>query len=249
MPARKTYMPSTDAGIAAMLVGFDTNATANSNALATKYVITTAELNRIRQARYVWQWFIDTLGVARDWPQSITAKRDGMFSLPAAPAVPVPGGPTLPASPMYVSLTSPGGTPPIAALLEPGFFTFFAGIVARVKDSQIYEVADGELLGIEGAEIPPPDPSVAPVLTGDLFHSGHPELSCKKGVFQGYTVWMTRPGQPKRQICFSTGRRCTVTEPLPAPGTAEIWVFEAQYRYKDAPFGQISQPLELTVRG
>ena len=81
-------MPKTDPGVAAMLVKFDTNANANSGALATKYVITTAELNRIRQARYVWQWFIDTLGVARDWPQSITAKRDGMFSLPAAPAVP-----------------------------------------------------------------------------------------------------------------------------------------------------------------
>ena len=249
MPARQPYMPKTDAGIAALLVKFDTNATASSNALAAKYGITTAELNRIRQARYVWQWFLDSLAVGREWAQSFTAKRDGMISGAPAAAVAVPGGPTLPANPVYVSLTSPGGTPPVAALLEPGFFDFFSMIAARVKDSQIYEVADGDLLGIEGTEIPPPDPALVPVVTGDLFHSGQPELTCAKGVFQGYTVWLTRPAVPRRQIGFSTGRRYNVTEPLPAAGTAEVWIFEVQYRYKDAPFGQISQPLELTVRG
>ena len=109
-------------------------------------------------------------------------ERDEMISSPAA-AMAVPGGPTLPANPGYVSVTSPGGTPPVAAQLEPGFFDFFSGIVARIKDNQIYGMADGNLLGIEGAEIPPPDPAIVPVVTGDLFHSGQPELTCKKGVF------------------------------------------------------------------
>ena len=52
-----------------------------------------------------------------------------------------------------------------------------------------------------------------------------------------------------REQGFSTGRRYTVNEPLPAAGTAEVWIFEVQYRLNNAPFGQISQPLELTVRG
>ena len=121
--------------------------------------------------------------------------------------------------------------------------------MSRIKDNPIYEVADGVLLGIEGTEIPLPLPSIVPVVTGDLFHSGHPELTCKKGVFQGYNVWLTRPGQARRQIGFSTSRRYTVTEPLPAQGTAEVWIFEVQYQYQNAPFGQVSQPLELTVRG
>ncbi len=242
-------MPKTDAGIAAMLVKFDTNATANGNNLATKYNITTTELNRIRQARYVWQWFLDSLAVGREWAQSFTAKRDGMISGTPAAAVPVPGAPTLPALPGYTPVTSPSGSPPINALLEAGFFDFFSGIVARVKDNQIYEVADGDLLGIEGAEISPPDQGIVPLLTGDLFHSGYPELTCRKGPFQGYTVWLTRPAQARRQIGFSTSRRYNVVEPLPASGTAEVWTFEVQYRFKDAPFGQISQPLELTVRG
>ena len=31
--------------------------------------------------------------------------------------------------------------------------------------------------------------------------------------------------------------------------TAEVWIFEVQYQYQNAPFGQFSQPLLLTVRG
>ena len=73
LAAKQPFMPPNDAGVAALLVKFDTNITASSNALATKYGITTTELNRIRQARYVWQWFLDALGVAREWAQSLTA--------------------------------------------------------------------------------------------------------------------------------------------------------------------------------
>jgi hypothetical protein len=111
-------------------------------------------------------------------------------------------------------------------------------------------VADGQLLGIEGAEVTPPNPATTtPYLTGEIFTSGRPELSCKKGVFHGFLVWLTRPGETKKEIGFSTGRRFNMTEPLPAPGTAEVWIFEVQYRYQDLPFGHVSQPLSLTVRG
>ena len=48
---------------------------------------------------------------------------------------------------------------------------------------------------------------------------------------------------------LTTTRRFVVEEPLPAPGTAEVWVFEVQYRYGNKPFDQISQPINLTVRG
>ena len=62
-------------------------------------------------------------------------------------------------------------------------------------------------------------------------------------------MWLTRPGAAKRLLGFSLSRRYKVTEPLPAAGTAEVWTFEVQYHYQNAPFGQISQPLQLTVRG
>lgn len=226
-------MPQTADGVAAMLVAFDTNAPA----YATKYLLTAPELARVTSARQSWQWFLDALEVGRNWGQNLTSLRDSMVTgAPAAP-VPLPGGPTLPPYPEVGEL-------------ESGFFTFFASLVSRIKTAANYDVADGQQLGIEGAEIPPPDPATnIPVLTGDLYSSGHPELTCRKGQFQGYTVWLTRPGQGKKQTGFATTRRFVVEEPLPAAGTAEVWVFEAQYRYQNAPFGQVSQPLNLTVRG
>ncbi|MDB6174560.1 MAG: hypothetical protein JWL59_3871 [Chthoniobacteraceae bacterium] len=97
--------------------------------------------------------------------------------------------------------------------------------------------------------MPPPDPQTVPVLLADFFGNGQPELTCKKGPFQGYDVRLRRPGQETRHIGFSLARNYRVEEPRPTPGTAEIWTFEVQYRYQNAPFGQKSQPLSLTVRG
>ena len=176
----------------------------------------------------------------------MTGKRGLMFTGAPTGFAALPTGPVLPAIPNYTPLPSGTATP---VQFDPGFFVFFLALVARIKSAYNYDPADGTLLGIEGAEIAPPDPATVPVVTGDLFQSGHPGLTCKKGVFDGYTVWLTRPGQARKMIGTSLKRHYDVPEPLPAAGTAEIWTFEVQYLYQGAPFGQISQPLELTVRG
>ncbi len=142
-------MPTTADGIGAMLLSFDTNINANGGALATKYGIAAAERTRVTQARPVWAWFQDALTAARDWAQSLTQIRDTMTSAPQSAAGPLPGGSVLPAVP---TLTGP---PPAPALLEPGFFTFFSSLAARIKANENYDPADGTLLGIEGAQILP----------------------------------------------------------------------------------------------
>ncbi len=181
---------------------------------------------------------------ARYWAASVVRMRDMMVISSHNGNHSLPGGPMMPSVPQL-----PGPTT-VAVQLEAGFFGFFTGIVAQIKNHQAYDVADGQLLGIEGAQVTPPDPATTiPLLAGEVFTSGQPELSCRKGVFQGYKVWLTRPGQPKKEIGFSTSRRFNVEEPLPASGTAEIWSFETQYRYQNLPFGQVSQPINLTVRG
>jgi hypothetical protein len=97
--------------------------------------------------------------------------------------------------------------------------------------------------------MPAPDPSIVPVVTADIRTSGQPEATCKKGVFQGFDVYVTRPGQPRKKDGFSTSRHYTLTEALPAAGIAEVWIVETQYHYQNEPFGQMSQPFSLTVRG
>ncbi len=242
--ARKYYMPQTAEGIDQVLMSFDTNINAHAGALAAKYGVDAGDLVRITQARLVWGWFMEALTAARSWARSLTQTRDMMQTAPQNGSQPLPGGPMLPPVPQLP------GTDPGPAELEPGFFSFFIALVAQIKNDEAYDISDGQLLGVEGTEVPPPNSATTvPELEGDLFTSGQPELTCKKGPFQGYEVFLTRPGQARRSIGFSTSRRFLVTEPLPAPGTAEVWTFEAQYRYQNAPFGRVSQPLVMTVRG
>ena len=56
-------------------------------------------------------------------------------------------------------------------------------------------------------------------------------------------------GPSKRLKGFTGNRFAAIAEPLPAAGTAEIWSLVVQYQYQDAPFGQMSQPVTITVRG
>ena len=143
--------------------------------------------------------------------------------------------------------TLPG--PPVAPVqIEHDFFTAFSALVSRIKKDAHYDVADGKLLGIEGVPQPPPNPAIVPVRRGD-FHQRTPRGVVLKGVFQGFDVYLTRPGAARKLVGTSLARRYMVNEPLPAAGTAEVWAFEVQYRYKNAPFGQMSQPVSVTVRG
>ena len=237
-------MRKTNEGIGALLLAFDANVNANGGQLALKYDLSASDLDRVHQATLVWSWFQDALKAARDWSQSLTQTRDLMKTSVRGDALPLPGVPVLPPVPTLVG-------PPVApAQLESGFFVFFNGLAAGIKAAENYDIADGILLSIEGAEILPPIASeTVPVVTGAIVTSGHPELNCPKAQFQGYQVSLTLPNQPKKIIGTSLTRRYSVAEPLPAPGTAEVWTFEVQYLFQNKLFGHASQPLVMTVRG
>ncbi len=221
-----------------MLTAFAANI---PGALATKYNVTDEEIGRVTQAQIVWVWFDGVLAIARAWAVSLTASRDALSTGAQGTFDPMPGLPTLPKAP-----TLPSGVP---VQIEHSFFTFFAALVSRIKRDPHYDVADGTLLGIEGTAQPRPLPSVVPVASVALVTAGHPEVTCPKGQFQGFKVFLTRPGQPSKDLGLSLSRHFEVTEPLPAAGTAEIWSSGVQYVYQNAPFGQMSQPVSITVRG
>ena len=134
-----------------------------------------------------WTWFDAALGVARSWSTSLTAQRDALSTGTQGTFDPMPGLPTLPPVPLV-----PPNLQPIQ--IEHSFFTTFAALVSRIKHDPHYDVAEGKLLGIEGTPVPPPSPSVVPAPTLALVTAGHPEVSCTKGPFQGFNVWLTRPG-------------------------------------------------------
>ncbi len=236
---RQPYMPNDDAGILAMLVALDTNL---PGALATKYDVDAAQLLRLRHGRHAFGWFLDAMPIARQWSQSLTEAHDGMTTAePAAPA-PLPGLPVLPPAPTF-------DTPPVTALVEPGFFDFLGRLVQQIKNHDAFEDADGILLKILGAEVPAPDPQIVPEIKVKLGAGGCPVISVKKTPFEGYTVWAGKGAEALAKIGFSTTRDYEIELPMPAPGQAEVWRTQVQYHYKGEPFGQKSQVTEISVRG
>ncbi len=227
-----------------MLNAFDTNIQANDGALASKYNVSAEDIARVHQANLVWGWFDEALELARSWSTSLTADRDVLSAALDGSLDDLPSPPTLPDAP-----TVGPGPNPQPAKVEHGFFTFFSSLVAAIKRNTHYDVADGQLLGIEGTPKPKPTPDIVPKPALDIMTSGHPEVTCLKGAFQGYDVYLTRPGAARKFVGTSLARRYLVNEPLPAAGVAEIWIFEVQYRYQNAPFGQMSQAMSITVRG
>ena len=238
-----SFMPNNNEGIGNMLTAFATNI---PGALATKYSVTPEQILSVVQAHLVWNWFEEVLVIARGWSASLTQDRDALSTGAPGTFDALPTLPTLPPRPL---LPSPPSPPDTEAQIEHDFFATFSALVSAIKHNTHYDKADGVLLGIEGTPIPPPSPSVVPTPSAALVSSGQPEITCPKGPFQGFSVFLTRPGQARKLLGLSLTRHYLVTEPLPAPGTAEIWVFEVQYHYHNSPFGQVSQPVSITVRG
>jgi hypothetical protein len=233
------YLPNDDAGILAVLVALDTNL---PGARATKYDATADQLLRLRHGRYAFGWFVSALPVARQWSQSLTDARDSMTAGAPEPLAALPGLPVLPPVPTF-------GEPPVTAQLESGFFEFLSRLVQQIKNHDDFDPADGTLLKIVGAAVPPPDAQIVPEPEWELGAGGRPVLIVKKTPFQGYQVWAARGAAPLVDAGFSTTRRFELPLALPAPGQAEVWRVQVQYRYKNEPFGQKSQIIEIPVRG
>lgn len=238
--AQKPYMPDTDEGIAQMLAAFDDN----DDPFAGKYNILSAEILRVRQARMCWRYMLDEVALAKDWAQSVVEKKDTMRDGPVGPAQAMPVGPMIPAVPTIDLGT---GLQPIK--WEPGFFVFFANLVTRIKVQPNYDPADGVLLAIEGAEIPPPATSIVPPLEVSIGTGGFPQLEVPKGQFDGFDFWFQIDAGAEQAGTFSTKRRYIHQLPLPPAGQSILVTYRAQYRYKGAPFGQKSLPVSVSVRG
>jgi len=136
----------------------------------------------------------------------------------------MPVGPVLPAVP---TIDLGGGPQPIK--WEFDFFAFFGSLVARIKSASNYEKADGDLLGIEGAALQPPDRSSCPPSRSRWVPGGMPQLEVPKGVFDGFDfqykvgdgrcskgrLW-ARDGMCMSLPCPVRGRRCSI---VTAPNT------------------------------
>ena len=237
---QQAYMPKTDPGIALMLAAFDDHI----NAFLGKYGLTSSDALRVRQARLGWRWFLDCLEFGRQWTESVTQKKDQMQRGPGGAAQAIPVGPVLPVVPKMDF-----GTGLQDIKWEPDFFLYFGSLVARIKGHADYLKADGDLLGIEGAEIPPPNLGIIAPLKVGPGPSGLPQLEVPKGVFEGFDFWFKIGEGAAQYGGFASTRRYVHAITLPGPGVAVLYSYQAQYRYKGQPFGQKSMWVPHSVHG
>ena len=213
-----------------------------TSTLITKYGIASADITYLQNAEPVLNYLIEIKTVADTWSQSITEKRDGMFSLPPSTTLTLPADPALPAPPIAAG----GATLNIVCGLD----ATVARIAAQIKRNPAYDVADGELLGIEGPAIPPPDPATTkPELSAKIVTGGVPELRVKLSPFRSWELWADFGTGTFAMVQVALHSRLLCGHPLPAAGQSAVWKFKAIYRDGNAHFGQFSDVLPVTVSG
>lgn len=229
--AREYYLPYSDEDRVIWLKNF-------ANKLpqyAGKYSITAEEVADMMSSA---QFFSDLI----DYKNQMTAYLAGVTNYKNAMRNGLKAGATL------EPLMPPA--PLMAAPVEPGIFGRATALVNRIKAHRNYSQADGENLGIIGAELSPIDTNtIKPTIILRLIGGGHPEI-----------VW-TRQGMTALEIqklgsdgkwyflAMDTVPNYTDMEALPSSGQSVVWQYRAIYRLKDERVGVWSDVVSVTVTG
>jgi hypothetical protein len=229
--SKRAFMPRTEADKELWLKNF-----ANKlNTYASKYNIATGEVTDMQAAATAYSYWVNYGNQYNEYVKKLThyrnELRDGVSIGATASVVPTP-----PAV----------GTAPAA--VEPGIFRRVASIAGVIKSRNNYTLADGNDLGIEGAEIPPPDLiGCKPSIGIRLIEGGKPEILWKKGDYEGINIEVDRGNGTFTFLAVDSYPNYTDNAPLPAAGSSAIWKYRAIYRYNDIAVGLWSDIVSVTV--
>ena len=248
--AKQRYLPQGDPGKNSWLTNF-----ANKLAgYASKYNLTAAEVADMIASQLVFAYWFNYQTQFKEYMLKLTAYKNELRD-----GVPAGGSPSVEPTPPVIG--------PVPAAVAPGIFGRATSIGNRIKENTGYTVADGNDLGLEGAEVIV-DTNIKPVIKTVLAAGGHPELQWKKGagtdgihffVKRGTGVTPT-PGSPTPPgggaalpgfifLASDTEPHYTDTAALPALGQSEVWTYKAIYFSDGANFGQWSDEVKVTVTG
>jgi len=164
----------------------------------------------------------------------ISFKNEVAYGVPAGSEPSVP--PALPGAP----------APPPS--VDPGVFTRALSIANRIKKHKDYTVADGELLGLEGAEITPPDlANIRPVLKLATAGSSAVNVGWKKQGMAGVKIWVKRGTGDFAYLAFDTTTPSYV-DTFPFPAAEEKWTYKAIYHFGGGRVGLWSEEVSITVK-
>ncbi len=210
--------------------------------LQTKYSVSAADITYLVRSRIVLKYLIDVMQAAANWAESTTQRRDSIFSLPQSVVLDMPVAPILP--------TLPTDGVDVILTFACGLDAVMTRVASEIKGKPNYDVADGDVLGIEGALILPPSPATTkPMLKAKIVSGGCPELGVKLTPFKSWELWadfgtgtfvLHQVGMKSKMLC---------EQALPATGQSAVWKFKAIYREGNAQFGQFSDVATVLVGG
>ncbi|HRH60894.1 MAG TPA: hypothetical protein PL045_10015 [Chitinophagaceae bacterium] len=228
--AKQYFLPRQDADKQIWLQNF-------SNKLGTykvKYNITDDEVADAIASSVYFTYYLDCANQNSAYNKKLTQYknelRDGIAAGGSPSVIPTP--PTLPAAPHEVA---------------PGIFKRMASIAAVIKSKSNYTIADGQDLGIEGAEeADGPDKPAISVRLGD---GGHPEIVWKKAGMDALDIYVKRSSGDWLFLATDTVPNYTDTFALPATGESSLWKYKCIYRNDDQQVGNWSDEISITVSG
>ncbi len=228
--SKRSFMPFADAEKDSWLKNF-------ANKLGTynaKYGVTGAEVTDTQNGSANFTYWLNYVNQYRDYLAKLSAYKNELRSGVAAGALAsvAPAPPTLAAAP---------------AVVPPGIFVRATSIGQRIKAHKDYTVADGNDLGLEGAEVIPDDmATIKPVIDVRLVNGGQPEIIWKKKSADGIDIYVDRGTGSFQYLATDTVPNYIDTFTL-ASGTAAVWKYRCIYRLDDTQAGQWSDTVSVTV--
>ena len=143
-------------------------------------------------------------------------------------------------------------TPPNVGLpmpVAPGIFVRCTALVNRIKANVHYTQADGNDLGIEGAETTLDTTAAKPLIKIRLVDGGHPEIIWTKQGMDALEIHKQENDGEWQFLELDMQPNYIDRVALPPIGKSAVWKYRAIYRQKDKRIGQWSDVVSVTVTG
>jgi len=230
--AKKFYLPKDDLGKSQWLSNFATKLLV----YLAKYGISATEQTDMDGSSDNFGYWLDAKNQYDEFNKKVTAYKNELRD-----GVPPGGSPSVAPSPPVL-----GAAP---AAVPPGIFRRATSLAGRIKAHVSYTLADGQDLGIEGAEDVIDLPNMKPVLEVTLT-AGRPRIDWEKQGMDAIEIHVSRaPADPFTFLAIDTIPDYDDTAALPAPGQSAVWKYKAIYRFGDERVGQWSDEVSIVVMG
>jgi len=212
------------------------NFSAKLSTYAAKYNIAAADVADVQAGTVFYSYWFDYRNQFNEYLSKLTEyKNELMNGIAAGASASVqPTVPVIAAAP---------------AAVQPGIFKRALAIANTIKTKSTYTIADGNDLGIEGAQVIIDLQQMKPVIKLQLIAGGKPEVVWSKQGMDGIEIYVDRATGTFALLAFDTHPDYTDTAALPATGTSAVWRYKAIYRHGDVEVGLWSDVVSITVTG